>query len=347
MRHTRGRERREEYEYSTASEEVEPASASFQKDLQKALFSETKSSNILRLLEYLVSEALMLSEAREELRRAIEMVEEEQARAEHEAEVTAAATVAAATSSTAEAAEQSPVVTANDAGVGEASTGTMNTNEQGQEAKYADWNDQQETKAVTESKDSDCENTRFQEQAGDTFITDSKDVIEGNGEQKRGEHGTEAIGAVADEHEKGKDEQEEKTEKEEKSCEVEKAPAASPRTASEHPSAVVYAKECKKYGIPVSAIFTKCVESASALLNFSHYGLSEEGLNAVTTALRTYNNLTSLNLADNWIGPEGTAIVCTYVETSSLVSLDLGKNNIGLVGFLSNFHSIVGESNSP
>ena len=344
------RERREEYEYSTASESVEPASSAFQKDLKRALFAEAKSSNILRLLEYLVSEALMLSEAREELRREIELVEKEQERLEAEAMATDAALKSSGGNETAAAA----VAAATTATAASAAAATIETGDVALDTtKAAEREEEERARAASESKQSDH----------DTVKVDYEQKQEQrDGESKvgcRATNGGEAEASAGMENEEGKEEEEKEAEEEEeeeeqgeaqggeheekRGEEMEKASgqgakvmslaetALSHRTASQHPSAVLYAKECEKYGIPVSAIFTKCVESASVELNFSHYGLSHEGLSAITTALGKYDRLHSLNLADNWIDAEGAATVCTYLVDSTLVALDLGKNNVGLV----------------
>ena len=302
-------------------EGVEPAGASFQKDLLTALFAEGKSSKILRLLEYLVSDALMLSEAREELKEAISKVEHEQKELEAAAELVDASAGMRIENSIKKKRDPESV----DEHLRRKEMSMVD------EEKDGDYDLQNHLKSASDHEESKLNSLASEEKTGEKTFEDTEHDEAQNDEAQTCAHAkmprerTESHDA-AKHIESGKG-----IKGEERKISTLADAAAAPRTTAKHASATVYVNQCAKFGIPVSAIFTKCVDSSSSDLNFSHYGLSEEGLTAVTMALASYSNLTSLDLADNCIGPDGAAIVGSYLAGSNLLALNLAKNSIGLV----------------
>uniref|UniRef100_T1IH37 Uncharacterized protein n=1 Tax=Strigamia maritima TaxID=126957 RepID=T1IH37_STRMM len=92
----------------------------------------------------------------------------------------------------------------------------------------------------------------------------------------------------------------------------------------------MYLQMCRELGlVPVSYYTRHCEE---ALLNFRHRGLGTQGVRAVCAALATNTVVYTLDLSDNWMGPQGLECVAQLLQYSHIGELHLAQNNLGSAG---------------
>jgi len=93
----------------------------------------------------------------------------------------------------------------------------------------------------------------------------------------------------------------------------------------------MYVTACTKLGIPPASKFIK--QMATSKVDLRHYGLLDQGVQAISYALKRNITVGTLNLHDNGITEKGARALADLLEENCFItSLDLSGNNIGMDG---------------
>ena len=93
----------------------------------------------------------------------------------------------------------------------------------------------------------------------------------------------------------------------------------------------MYLTACNKLGIPPASKFIKQI--ATNKVDLQHYGLLEQGVQAICYALKRNITVDTLNLHDNGITEIGASALADLLEENCFItSLDISGNNIGIEG---------------
>lgn len=93
----------------------------------------------------------------------------------------------------------------------------------------------------------------------------------------------------------------------------------------------MYVTACTKLGIPPASKFIK--QMATSKVDLRNYGLLDQGVQAISYALKRNITVGTLNLHDNGITEKGARALADLLEENGFItSLDLSGNNIGVDG---------------
>ncbi|XP_078381590.1 uncharacterized protein LOC144664353 isoform X1 [Oculina patagonica] len=93
----------------------------------------------------------------------------------------------------------------------------------------------------------------------------------------------------------------------------------------------MYLKACTQLGIPPASKFIK--QMTTDKVDLRHYGLLDQGVQAISYALKRNITVDTLNLHDNGITRTGAGALADLLEENCFItSLDISGNNIGIEG---------------
>lgn len=103
------------------------------------------------------------------------------------------------------------------------------------------------------------------------------------------------------------------------------------KTTNDIPQEQMYLTACTKLGIPPASKFIKQMRSSQ--VDLRHYGLLDQGVQAISCALKRNIAVVTLNLHDNGITETGaTALADLLEENCFITNLDISGNRIGIEG---------------
>lgn len=93
----------------------------------------------------------------------------------------------------------------------------------------------------------------------------------------------------------------------------------------------MYLTACTRLGIPPTSKFIK--QMTTSKVDLRHYGLLDQGVQAIAYALKRNITVDTLNLHDNGITDTGARVLADLLEENCFItSLDISGNNIGIDG---------------